>query len=238
MKKIGFVHRLLVILLVMVMVVQVVPMGVWAALNDVAKGDPGVDTSKLNDEGAIRWPVKIYDYLNDGMLFEYANALDDGVDNNQYAGGELTPVTTLGTDYTHNRAYSEKAFGNHTTHNRGTWYTLNRVKAVPFVTPQHLHVTPGTGDNSNVEVSKFDEDNNTYYAQDRVRYMTVVYRSSGTSDDVFKLLVQNSSYSYYYGVEGTLEDSAQWTYVVLDLKEQLSNHGGGVGPLARVCLSC
>ena len=238
MKKIGFVHRLLVILLVMVMVVQVVPMGVWAALNDVAKGDPGVDTSKLNDEGAIRWPVKIYDYLNDGMLFEYANALDDGVDNNQYAGGELTPVTTLGTDYTHNRAYSEKAFGNHTTHNRGTWYTLNRVKAVPFVTPQHLHVTPGTGDNSNVEVSKFDEDNNTYYAQDRVRYMTVVYRSSGTSDDVFKLLVQNSSYSYYYGVEGTLEDSAQWTYVVLDLKEQLSNHGGDVGSLAGVWLSC
>ncbi len=224
-------------LLVLVMVLQWMPIaGFGAEINDIATGNKGgvlgFDTSTFNKEGAINWPIKIYDFLNDGMLFEYANVLTEEIDDSTssdvaggaaYGGGEKMPVTVIGTDYTVAAAYSEQAYKNHAAKNRGTYYTLTPMAATAWKEPRHLRVTAGTGDNMNIEVSDFYDDNNKSMDPDAVRYMTIVYRSSGTSNDVLRFWSQNSyNGAYLKGVDmPALQDSAEFTYRVIDLREAL-----------------
>ncbi|MBQ5711507.1 MAG: hypothetical protein IIV61_02735 [Oscillospiraceae bacterium] len=78
MKKNGFTRRTISLLLVIMMVIQVLPLGVLAAKGDIVSlEDIGFDPETQNQKGAINWPIKIYDYLNDGMLFEPANSRAD-----------------------------------------------------------------------------------------------------------------------------------------------------------------
>ena len=236
MKKTGFARRGLAMLLSLIMVLQMVPViGSRASDDDIASGedagDMGIYPSTLNQEGSINWPVKIYDYLNDGMLFEYANVLTQDISSSTtsevaggagYGGGEKVPVTSLGTDYTHPAAYSENAYLNHEAEERGTAYTLTPMAAVPFVSPRYLQVTAGSGDNMNIEVSNFIEDNEEYYAPSDIRYMTIVYRAKGLSDNTFRLLMQDSSYTYYQGeAMDSFADSSTWVYRVVDLRAAL-----------------
>lgn len=237
MKKSGFAHRGLAMLLVLIMVLQWVPITSWAAVNDIATGNKGgvlgFDTSTFNEEGAINWPIKIYDYLNDGMLFEYANVLTEEIDDSTndevaggaaYGGGEKMPVTMLGTDYTVSAAYSENAYKNHANKDRGTYYTLTPMAATAWKEPRHLRVTAGTGDNMNIEVSNFWDDNDEAMEFDEIRYMVVVYRSSGVANDTFRLLTKDTDTNIYYQskVLTALKDSSTFTYRVVDVKDAFS----------------
>ena len=109
MKKNGF-SRLLAMLLVLAMVLPMVPMSAFAAVGDVVDGGMSLPTggTGVSDTDTVSWPVKIYDYLNDGMLFEYAQAHDlSASENLSYGGGMPMPFTSgvIGNDYTAAWAY-------------------------------------------------------------------------------------------------------------------------------------
>ena len=256
MKKSGFAHRGLAMLLVLIMVLQVLPITSLAAINDIASGNKagvlGFDTSTFNKEGAINWPIKIYDYLNDGMLFEFANGLTEEIDTSTndeqgsgaaYGGGEKMPITVIGTDYTVAAAYSENAYKNHASKNRGNYYTLTPMPATSWKEPRHLRVTAGTtgGENMNIEVSNFYSDNGKKMDPEDIRYIVLVYRSTGTSNDILRLMTQYNttpSYKTSYALPA-LQDSAEFTYRVIDMREawgatNFDGFGGFYGVWLRV----
>ena len=122
MKKTRLSHRILAMVLVILMTVQLLPLSAFAKFGDLQSWDPGVDLSTLKQEDAINWPIKIYDYLSDGMLFEWmdtnAGSTSDGhhtVTNKDssgntsinehiavpYAGGATAPLTEMGNDFTY-----------------------------------------------------------------------------------------------------------------------------------------
>ena len=82
MKKTRLSHRILAMVLVILMTVQLLPLSAFAKFGDLQSWNPGVDLSTLKQEDAINWPIKIYDYLSDGMLFEWmdtnAGSTSDG----------------------------------------------------------------------------------------------------------------------------------------------------------------
>ena len=97
MKKFHIGKRLLAALLALVMIVSIIPFSVFADIGDVADGKTGLDTN-INTLDTISWPIKVYDYLNDGMLFEYASASHTSItdlNGDAYGGGAVMPVSCL-----------------------------------------------------------------------------------------------------------------------------------------------
>ena len=192
MKKYGIGRRALTLLLVLALVVSMVP-NTWAAVGDMATGeDVGVTglSGNVNTQDTISWPIKIFDYLNDGMLFEYPNAGDSGdisdMRGGAYGGGQPAPhftgaSTVIGTDYTVDWGYGEYPY----TYWLGniSQFTSNgaQVEAVNFKSPRHLRLVPyqdytSAGNMSPWVVSDFLNDNKTSYAKDDIRYAVIVYR--------------------------------------------------------------
>ncbi|MBQ2384086.1 MAG: hypothetical protein II290_08595, partial [Oscillospiraceae bacterium] len=127
MKKLGFGSRLLAILLVLTMVMSYIPTSVLAAavVGDTKsdKSDVGLVAGSLDTTDTIRWPIKVYDYLNDGMLFEYSYAGDTAIteyDGGAYGGGQAMPMIAgdniVGIDYTSINGYYNTVY-------RSDWYT-------------------------------------------------------------------------------------------------------------------
>ena len=116
MKKLGFGSRLLAMLLVLTMVMSYIPASVLAAavVGDTKsdKSDMGLAEGSLDTTDTIRWPIKVYDYLNDGMLFEYSYAGDEDIyewGGGAYGGGLAMPMISgdgiVGVDYTSINGY-------------------------------------------------------------------------------------------------------------------------------------
>ena len=240
MKKHGIGSRLLSLLLVLAMVLPVLPLNAFAAVGDIATdekvGDTGLD-GNIDPSDTISWPIKVYDYLNDGMLFEFANvndATDDISDTlgGAYGGGMPAPqfkgaVNIIGTDYTVDWGYSEHAYT--------TWLKTYSAfehpaleEAVNFVSPRHLHLVPKDTykDMRPWIMSDFSSDNTASgYSRDTVRYAVVVYRTSGLEDGEAKLnlgwstnLTGDTSYNYNYrGSVDLVPNSDKWNYVVIDM---------------------
>ena len=110
MKKFGIGSRVLAALLALTMIVSVLPLSVFAADGDLQNGVTGLN-GNINTLDTISWPIKVYDYLNDGMLFEYASAQDSSMTNlggDAYGGGAKMPGDIsyggelLGSDFTVN----------------------------------------------------------------------------------------------------------------------------------------
>ena len=102
-------------LLALTMIVSMIPLSVFAADGDIRVGETGLD-SDIDTLDTISWPIKVYDYLNDGLLFEYASAQDSSIydrDGDAYGGGEIMPGefhnsgVFLGNDYTVNSSETE-----------------------------------------------------------------------------------------------------------------------------------
>ena len=96
-------------LLALTMILSVVPATLLTA--NAAVGDIYDDrettglTGDINTKDTISWPIKIYDYLNDGMLFEYSSAQDTSIwphTGGSYGGAKPMPMIgkTIGEDYT------------------------------------------------------------------------------------------------------------------------------------------
>ena len=184
MKKYGIGRRGLTLLLVLAMIVSMAP-NTWAAVGDIATGtavgSTGL-TGDINTQDTISWPIKIYDYLNDGMLFEYPNASDtyDIEDDlgGAYGGGTPAPqfggaVSVIGNDYTVSSTYTETAYtGNFAS--SAYWYSGSKVEAKNFVDPMHLRVIWDTEyTKSPVLLSNFGADNKVFYEKTAVRYVVM-----------------------------------------------------------------
>ena len=249
MKKHGIGSRLLSLLLVLAMVMSFVPVSVFAAVGDIATDEKTGDTGlskDINTQDTISWPIKIYDFLNDGMLFEFANAGYTGdisdAKGGAYGGGTPAPLFNSeatgaenGADYTVNSGYAETAYTSWLkTYSAFVYPAL--VEAVNFESPSHLHLVPdGTYDDMRPWVmSDYSTDNGTTYSPDAVRYAVVVYRTSGLEEGEAKLnlgwstnLTGATKYSIYtagtitYDYRGSVSlvaNSEKWNYVVVDMK--------------------
>ena len=193
MKKYGIGSRILTALLVLAMIVSMIPMSIWAAVGDIAAGDDVGSTGlkgNINTQDTISWPIKIYDYLNDGMLFEYPNAGDAGDISDgrggAYGGGMPAPhytgaVDVVGTDYTVDWGYEKNPVDYWLGSVSQFTSSKAQVEAVNFKSPRHLRLVPYadyTSANNMAPwvISDFVNDNKTSYAKDEIRYAVLVYR--------------------------------------------------------------
>ena len=249
MKKHGIGSRLLSLLLVLAMVMSFAPVSVFAAVGDIATDEKTGDTGlskDINTQDTISWPIKIYDFLNDGMLFEFANAGYTGdisdAKGGAYGGGTPAPLfnseatgVVNGADYTVDSGYAVTAYTSWLK-TYSAFVHPARVEAVNFESPSHLHLVPdGTYDDMRPWVmSDYSTDNGTTYSPDAVRYAVVVYRTSGLEEGEAKLnlgwstnLTGATKYSIYtagtitYDYRGSVSlvaNSEKWNYVVVDMK--------------------
>ena len=100
MKKHGMGKKLLAALLALAMVLPMMPLRAFAAVGDKQNGNTGLQNG-INTEDTIKLPIKIYDYLNDGMLFEYAENNVSKTESYRPANWkDYKPTVTLGSDFT------------------------------------------------------------------------------------------------------------------------------------------
>ena len=251
-------------LLVVAMALSFVPASAFAAyyyevdIGDIANeyiADNGVTydyTGKTGLKGnidtsdTISWPVRIYDYLNDGMLFEYPNAnyvgdIPDG-QGGAYGGGKPAPQFTgaksvIGNDYTLKTTFNEYAYTNlgstsayahaiDTSAEGAKEVNYSRAEAKNFIEPNHLHleyVLDQGADNtkSYVWVSNFARDNTKYYKGNDIRYAVVVYRTNDVYTGRYGRFIwaaSNDSYSTDYSYHNGAID-------ISNLDTQANNYG-------------
>ena len=131
MKKTGFGKRALCMLLALVMIMSIVPSTVFAAqLGDILQKDTGLlEGSDIDVNDTISWPIKIYDYLNDGLMFEYsASDFGDAVYTPPSTGGYSNAASnpfvegvTIGTDYTSVNGYFSNVSNQTPTYAMSEW---------------------------------------------------------------------------------------------------------------------
>ncbi len=250
MKKFKFSSRVLAFVLAFVMIVSLFPLSTlagtigWITTGDYA-GKVGFDTTTQNQDGTIDWPIKIYDYLADGMLFDFpessatslaAESYSNG-GGGMYVGGAPMPITKLGSDYTGNWIYSTSKTYNTST-NPSNNYSKTIKSAVANSTPKYLRLSYASGSSgyANYCVADFTNDWTTQSAAN-VRYMVMVYRSSGvtkassgtaadgTSAFLFNTNLGSTSNWTRMKYDG-FKNSSSWTYVVIDLKECYDAYNG------------
>ncbi len=251
MKKFKFSTRVLALVLTFIMVISLVPASVLAGVKgEIATGanagKTGIVNSTLNKDDAINWPIKVYDYLADGMLFEFAQngataplntsaygAVDSNTYGGQYVLGQPMPcgahdtytTSYYVTDYTTDAAYSASAYTTqYNTYGRGTKYSRTPVPAVNYTSPRYLRLKySSSSGNQNFYVSDFDNDNSTTVQANTIRYMVMVYRSSGIPETVtnsvypMSFLVYHNNTTWNRLFLPTWNNSTTWTYVVVDL---------------------
>ena len=241
MKKTGICKRLLALLLALVLTLSVVPGSVYAAIGDVSAGKYAGTTGlsgNIDTANSISWPIKIYDYLNDGMLFEYAawgSGNQTALGNWVYAGGERMPAQGVrGYDFTINggsisavNASNGLSTGTNTAitdaYDKATYKNWWGNASSPFTaTPvgagtagafKYMRITLKSGKAlRSMPLTGFYFDTGSSVARDLVRYAVIVYRTNIT-DPSIKLSSSNQTVS---GADSTLYDfsgSAQGKYV-------------------------
>ncbi len=232
MKKTAFCKRLLTIVLALAILISAVPMGAMAATGDFGGFyDTGL-VDGINVQDSINWPIKIYDYLNDGMLFEYSSGSHQYATVSQgaaYGGGTIMPSqSVIGNDYTVNGgyittsgghsavtdAYDDNAFKN--------WFQLSQYNksaaqggvgtkgAMKYL---HLSLSSAISNPRPVVLTDFIVDNDGSVAETSVQYAVVVYRTnvSGGKIDLGWSHQGTGKETYAGGVSGT-----SWDYSSMD----------------------
>lgn len=213
MKKSKFLQKFLSLALVLVMMVSLVPMSVLAAVrNDIVyengKGETGIVNTTLGEKGAINWPIKVYDYLADGMLFEFAQSsaenitgrTDSGTEETgggQYVLGSPVPypeTATYVTDFTTEAGYNQwfntahYQYGGQSGQSGQLEYTKTHKEAVNYESPRSLSVTmkdfPLADDGDFVPIAYFGGGTSGKYTS-QIRQMVIVYRAEGVGDKTY-----------------------------------------------------
>ena len=218
--------RILAMILVVIMTVQVMPLDALAvAFGELKSVETGIDVNTLKKEDAINWPIKIYDYLDDGMLFEWNDSMNSGTkmatgnsdgegNTTPYAGGAAPVWTKAGTDYTYNGAL---------TATDGNVYNDTIVEAKDFKDPRHLHIE-GKGDGNTANGNYTVLSHSSGIKQADMRYIVIVYRGKGISNKDFSLTFATGWQRTKAGKY--LQDSSTWRYEVIDLDAWFA---GGAG---------
>ena len=211
-------------LLALTMIVSLVPnvfRSAKAALGETFSDEKATGlTGNINTKDTISWPIKIYDYLSDGMLFEYSSASDfygyDRTFADTYVNGSEVPMddsTVVGMDFTMPSTYESFAFkywgnsiyGINYDTTGATEVKRSITSALNDRNPMSLHLeyVGTTGTRSYGWVANFARDNGKYYTGDDVRYMVMVYKTNDTYEPrTFRTYwaVSDSAYEsdYYY----------------------------------------
>ena len=236
--------RLVALLLVTVMVVSMLPVGVFAVTGDIVVGDTGVDNDTIGDTGTINWPIKIYDYLNDGMLFEPATANKITGDTSSdsvlggwyglYGGGTNMPETLQGTDYTGNSAYLTGGSGTNYYSSLDTTdaaYSITKVEAEHYVSPQYMRIQKHASQDGNslclvnfsikANARKITFSGTDYFSNclafDDVRYMVLVYKSNDIADQGIDIWLESYDAITQDATTGVLTHNQSWEYVSVDI---------------------
>ena len=247
MKKTGFIHRALALLLVVMLTIQLLPVGTLAAFGDLRGGETGVDLSTLGQKDAINWPIKVYDYLSDGMLFEWMdtnttttsskpnvtyNHTDGTSYVTPYGGGYKPPATALGSDFTYGTSvnYSISATENSPFYyygangkQYGKAYTLEGQDAEDYKTPYHLHITDGSN------TSRYNMLLNYFYGGaatlGTARYMVLVYRANKVQNYYLDFSVSDDigGTGWVRSDKYSLPDSTSWRYQIIDMYQMFGN---------------
>ncbi len=206
MEQFGFGRRLMSLLLALAMIVAMIPAiqptKANAAIGDIEEGETGLSNG-IDTSDTISWPIKIFDYMNDGMLFEYSSAYDTGITahgGGSYGGGEhmtMIDYKIPGADYTSIQGYYNYSGGTYTPNAAiGFWgdrdafwarYDGNNSEVdrsinqpVDFVSPMSLHLQyAGEGTSKAYGwVTNFARDSETYMSKEDIRYMVIVYKTN------------------------------------------------------------
>ena len=230
MKKTSLSMRILAMALVLIMTVQIIPANVFA-FGEMQAADTGIKVDTIKKDDVINWPIKIYDYLNDGLLFEYADnnytgTIATGHNKEEYiapyGGGEKPPVTALGSDFT----YASSTNYSSSNYNSPYYYSASGCAvsfawkdAVDFKSPGYLHITDntaysGSGGNHNMLLNYFSSDMDT---TESMKYMVLVYRANKIEDYYFSISLSGTTGgSPWDRNQYTLPDSSTWRYEVID----------------------
>jgi len=219
MKKHSIGSKLLSTLLVLAMMLPSMPLGVLAALGDLVNVSTGL-TGNIDTSSTISLPIKVYDYLNDGMLFEFAEspASTNGTGTNVWLRKENVskPGFGIGTDFTlGNTNYSAVQYSE-MSYTSGTATTGNTASL------KYLNWSKGTSDPGCISVFDLTAEgySNTAYKVSNIRYMTLVYRSNnGSNNQTVQFDMWNRTKNVRSSKASTTIDNrgTTWRYVVVDL---------------------
>lgn len=217
--------RALSVLLVLTMVFSVMPLGVFAG----NKGEISTDfstglTGNINTNDTISLPIKILDYENDGMLFEYAESK------------ETKSAGDFGATWSEDYAKLTAVGGSVNTGNywRGVSLSLGTGTYANYIRMSWAKNVSGnnnenwTGSRAGVLLTDFNgfNDNDSANMED-IRYAVLVYRLK--TDGELWLSINNSNGAaasdnhhakFTITKKGDAGDGseANWTYAVFDLK--------------------
>ena len=236
MKRTKLSHRILAMLLVVLLTVQVLPLNAMALDFGILQSvETGINLGTVNQEDAINWPIKIYDYLDDGMLFEWNDSTHTGslpVGSNSttanavpYGGGAHPVVTTIGTDFTGPNTMFSTAYQSNVDTAR--MYKWTYIEAVDFKTPRYLRLqSGGSGSSGNFTVTSFSGDLGKTYKYEDLRYITFVYRASGmNSAQDFSVALVDSGGGWRRSTSIPMfANSGGWKAVTIDLQSYFTNH--------------
>ena len=245
MKKTSLSTRILAMVLILVMTIQLLPLSAFATFGELQSWNPGVDLSTLKQDDAINWPIKVYDYLSDGMLFEWMDTnttttssspyltvghTDGTAYVTPYGGGYKNPATALGSDFTY------AASTNYSTSNYNSPYyysasgcavSLTKKDAVDFKSPYYLRISDntaysGSGGNHNMLLNYFSSDQST---KGNMRYMVLVYRANKVEDYYCSISLSDNTAgdNLWDRNQVTIPDSSDWTYVIFDTSTWVSS---------------
>lgn len=233
MKKRGFYSRALSLALCLIMVLSLVPwaqLKVAAAIGDLSQDpDYNFDNSSFDYNDTINLPIQIYDYANDGMLFEYLLG----------ETGSYTHETDYWIDYTtKSDAIAGGKLSNMLWSDCGSYLTKSHETAVSndarwvnYVNKLNRRVAFNVGkflDDDGVAKANKDVPETTDI--DSIRYFVIAYRSPSAlaspgfaisnkittqSDGLAKADESDGHCSGFYNfTSGT----NQWEYAIIDLK--------------------
>lgn len=213
--------RFLSMLLVLAMVFSVMPLGVFAAKGDQSNVSTGL-TGNIDTSDTISLPIKILDYENDGMLFEYAESketksAEDFGSKYYYDFTGLTSTTTKDGV----AAATSTSIINHWSDvsleiKTGTYANYVRMTYVGKTNANW------TGNRAGVLLTDFTT--SSTITTDQIQYMVIVYRSNIRSGS-FRVGLnranlngagEDGNYTNDYTI--TTENDTYWTYAVLDLQ--------------------
>ena len=217
MKKQGIGRKLTAVLLTLVMLLSLLPTAAFAAVGDLVAGDTGLSTD-IDTSDTISLPIKIYDYKNDGMLFEYAETEVSPSTNNVWLRAEnvTKPTSSVLTDFT----LGKTDYGAHTYSS-----ATNTSGAATKGNTASLTYLKWAKNNESACLSVFDRAAEGYsatsYAVSAIRYLALVYRSNNGSNNQsvqFDMWNQTDDVRTNKVTASIDNRGTTWRYVVVDLK--------------------
>ena len=229
MKKHGMGKKLLAALLALAMVLPMMPLRVFAAVGDKQNGNTGLQNG-INTGDTIKLPIKIYDYLNDGMLFEYA---ENNVSKTEFYRPanwkDYKPTVALGSVFT--KADTSEGMYSYYHSNASGYGPTSYIRDDEL--GHYLFLNLG---NRNTSMPKLLSEFPGGISKNSVRYVVVVYRGWQYATDLQQI-------TFYPNADRTVQNgwttasknvymNHDWKAGVFDLKT--GTLGGNWGSITNI----